>query len=460
MMRVLPSWRIVMVVALTLGYMVLGVTLGGGSLVLAYYSSQSEDPYYHMLYLFFIVAGTVVVVGFLPGGSYAIPDGERVEPQEQRQFFGLVNGVASRTGQRMPDEIYLVFDRVNAFIFHSGGILRGKRILCVSLPLFHLLTVSQLQGIVAHEFGHLDRGNIRIGAWIHLIQSGLRRTINMLGPDRDPKSRVLRMVRLPFVLYSRLVLYMTVPMFRIQELAADRLAAETVGSYTYGEALRIVHQNCQAFDAYVIDSLLPMLGRGYLPPVMEGYARYLEFTGRKYDEPARKPDDVHPPFAERLAAIADLPAIEAENNLPASSILNNGAELQVRLLRTLLPEEGPKDFTPVSWHEAGQLVIIPDWKRRCSRERLVLRDVTLGSLRSTVAAADKFDLFAAAFGLALYREGWQLDHEPGYLWLRRGDFKINPHDLVEEMRSPEFTEDAWREMLTKFGLDTGTLLTG
>ena len=90
----------------------------------------------------------------------------------------------------------------------------------------------------------------------------------------------------------------------------------------------------------------------------------------------------------------------------------------------------------------------------------MLRDVTLGSLRSTVAAADKFDLFAAAFGLALYREGWQLDHEPGYLWLRRGDFKINPHDLVEEMRSREFTEDAWREMLTKFGLDAGTLLTG
>ena len=163
----------------------------------------------------------------------------------------------------------------------------------------------------------------------------------MLGPDSDPKSR---MVRLPFVLYSRLVLYITVPIFRIQELAADRLAAETVGSYTYGEALRIVHQNCQAFDAYVIDSLRPVLGRGYLPPVMEGYARYLEFTGRKYDERAREPDDVHPPFAERLAAIADLPAIQTENNLPASSILNNGAELQVRLLRTLLPEEGPKDI--------------------------------------------------------------------------------------------------------------------
>ncbi len=120
----------------------------------------------------------------------------------------------------------------------------------------------------------------------------------------------------------------------------------------------------------------------------------------------------------------------------------------------------PQLFAVSLLHHAGQLVIIPDWKRRCSRERLALRDVTLGSLRSTVAAADKFDLFAAAFGLALYREGWQLDHEPGYLWLRRGDFKINPHELVGEMRSPEFTEDAWREMLTKFGLDAGTLLTG
>ncbi len=106
----------------------------------------------------------------------------------------------------------------------------------------------------------------------------------------------------------------------------------------------------------------------------------------------------------------------------------------------------------------GQFTSTRDRRRRCSRDRWALRDVTLGSLRSTVAPTDKFDLFAAAFRLALYREGWQLDHGPGYLWLRRGDFKINPHDLIEHMRSAEFTEDVWRKMLTEFRLDAGTLL--
>ena len=57
MLRVLPSWRIVMVVALTLGYMVLGVTLGGGSLVLA---GITEDAWREMLTKFGLDAGTLL----------------------------------------------------------------------------------------------------------------------------------------------------------------------------------------------------------------------------------------------------------------------------------------------------------------------------------------------------------------------------------------------------------------
>ena len=64
----------------------------------------------------------------------------------------------------------------------------------------------------------------------------------------------------------------------------------------------------------------------------------------------------------------------------------------------------------------------------------------------------------AALGCALCREGWQIDHGPGYLWMRRGDTMINPRQLINEMGSPEFTQDKWREMLTRFELDRAMTL--
>jgi len=37
--------------------------------------------------------------------------------------------------------------------------------------------------------------------------------------------------------------------------------------------------------------------------------------------------------------------------------------------------------------------------------------------------------------------------------MRRGDATLNPYKLIKEMRSPEFTQDKWREMLTRYQLD-------
>jgi len=63
------------------------------------------------------------------------------------------------------------------------------------------------------------------------------------------------------------------------------------------------------------------------------------------------------------------------------------------------------------------------------------------------------ELFAGALGCALDRAGWQIDHGPGYLWMRRGDAKINPRQWIDEMVSPEFSAAAWHDLLDRFQLD-------
>ena len=135
---------------------------------------------------------------------------------------------------------------------------------------------------------------------------------------------------------------------------------------------------------------------------------------------------------------------------------------------------GVQGLKPISWKETGQRVVIPGWERLCRQNDRSLRDVTLDSLLSAAATLHNFAektnvwalgapvdvardyaerLLVAALGSVLYRESWQIDNGPGYLWMRRGGASIDPHRLIEEMRTPEFTEGKWHEMLKRFQLD-------
>ena len=71
-------------------------------------------------------------------------------------------------------------------------------------------------------------------------------------------------------------------------------------------------------------------------------------------------------------------------------------------------------------------------------------------VRSSYAAKR---LLTVALGWALFRQGWWIDHAPGYLRMRCGNAEIDPEQLIEEMTSPEFTHTKWQEIMARFDLD-------
>ncbi len=89
-------------------------------------------------------------------------------------FDALVDGIAKQMGMRPPTKIY-VTAQVNAYASLGGGMkaIFGRDLeLMVGLPLVSNLTVSQLGGVIAHEYGHFSqRIGMRLGLLISMVTS-------------------------------------------------------------------------------------------------------------------------------------------------------------------------------------------------------------------------------------------------------------------------------------------------
>jgi heat shock protein HtpX len=78
--------------------------------------------------------------------------------------------------------VYLI-GQVNAFVADRGGIMGfgSRRVMGIGLPLLSILTVSELRGVLAHEFAHYYGGDTRLGPWVYKTQSAMIRTFQNIG---------------------------------------------------------------------------------------------------------------------------------------------------------------------------------------------------------------------------------------------------------------------------------------
>ena len=174
-------------------------------------------------------------------------------------------------------------------------------------------------------------------------------------------------------------------------------------------------------------------------------------------------------MGERLAAIQDLPPGPSGDPSPAVSLLDNVPELETRLLLLEAPS-GIEELRSIPWTQAASCSVLPNWHALCRLHAFKLTGLTLVDLPRTIANLEDYGvrwgldvdadvargcwklLLVAALGRALTREGWYIDHSPGSVRLRCLDHEIDPEHLLEEMASPEFTPERWREMLSGWDL--------
>ncbi|MET9384340.1 M48 family metallopeptidase [Streptomyces sp. NPDC002928] len=318
--------RAVRAFALLVGFFLMGAVLLSAMAVLDWllmtrlFTAQAAWLEGTVLTVTVLLAAAIVrgMFAFLRAGRLGpVPDAVPVTPEDQPELWEQVRIAAEVTGQRPPDELYLVAE-VNAGVAeHSRllGLLPGRRRMHLGLPLLAGLTVPQLRAVLAHEFGHYANLDTRLGG---VTMRGRKAVVHTVEAFQQGGTRLHFVIGALYVGYARMFLRTSQSVARHQEFAADQMAARYAGRDTTAAALRIVPVLNGAYTHYLETYAGMGRSQGALPPVGEvhgGFRRLLAArTGERLAElsagqrpPRPHPYDSHPPTAERIALIEKLP---------------------------------------------------------------------------------------------------------------------------------------------------------
>jgi Zn-dependent protease with chaperone function len=384
--------RALWVALLAVGFWVLAVglvlLLAAGGLAIVTYAPN----YVAAGFVAFLLAGTLAV-GLLPKVSWKREeDTPPLASTEQPRLRALVRDTAARAGARLPDELY-IFHRANAFAGtrRVRAFARRAATVGIGLPLFAWLDEGELRSVVAHEMGHHVGGDVRLGPWVHRTRRAIARAMDRLEGSSF-------WFHLPFALYADVFMKVSVRISRAQELAADATAARVAGAAATASALRKIELLSAAWGAYFALEVVPIVERGHLPPLLDGFDRYWR-AARTPGTPAfeslsvaldasKDPqnDDTHPVLAERVAALGD-PVTASSETRPALALIDHIEQAEVRVVLDLL-RDPRATLKPVGWDDIASAVWLPTWREELAPHARVLAGMTPLRLSSAVEGAD------------------------------------------------------------------------
>jgi heat shock protein HtpX len=456
--------RVTVALLLTIGFYGLALGIAGGLLSIAW-AFWVNGHHVNRVTAFCVIGAGVILWSIIPRPERFEPPGPALEAASNPRLFKELNDVASRVGEPMPHEVYLVPD-VNAGVRQRGGFMgaRGRRVMLLGLPLLQVLTISEMRAVIAHEFGHYHGGDTKLAPWIYKTREAIIRTVRQLSGSSS-------VLHLPFVWYGQMFLRVTQAISRRQEFEADALAARTVGARPLTTGLRTIFGAALAYDGYWRNEVVPVLSAGFLPPLADGFAQFLreprvadainEATQEEMTKPTIDPYDSHPSLPDRIKALEGLPpGPEPASELPALSLLENASGAEAPLAASLLKPGAPA-LRPVTWPDVGIEVQVPYWEARVRREAQLLGGQTVANIPRLMLPGDwaadaqrtRAVTIGAALAVALVGSGWTLESLPGAApVLHRGADRVEPFGVVEELARGKLTDQGWQERAGALGI--------
>src|SRR5688572_19571668 len=227
--------RVVLALALTLGFYVMALGIAAGLLWIPYELFKTTEHVNGQITIFCVVTACLILYSVFPRRDVFEAPGPELSESEYPALFALLRRVAQATSQAMPVHVYLVPD-LNAWVANRGGIVGvgSRRVMGLGLPTFQALTIPQFAAVIAHEFGHYHHGDVALGPLLYRLRAGLGRTLHALEERRN-------FVAIPFRWYGNLFLRVTGGVSRKQEFGADALAAQVTGPEALASGLKTVH---------------------------------------------------------------------------------------------------------------------------------------------------------------------------------------------------------------------------
>jgi Zn-dependent protease with chaperone function len=412
------------------------------------------------------IAGGWILWGLRPRSTTTAPSGTQLDRAAHPALRALIDEVASQTRQPPPDEVLLVID-ANAFTYVRRHFWRpAQRVIGIGLPIVSWLDPEALKAVIAHEIGHHLGGDVWLGPWLWRTRRSIADTLDHLEGSNF-------WLDLPFALYARMFMRRSLEVSRAQELYADRVAAQAVGADAAARALAIIERRAQLWHVYFWNEVAPVLGAGYMPPLVQGFALF-EANRPLAERCQAAPEqlvvgasasayDTHPTLAQRLEALA-CPEPDTSNNQTSLGLLKDLAHVEDLAVRSVLA--GPQGrLERIDWCDVASRVWLPNWRTRL-RASPALLQLTPKRLSLAAAALDDWaartrigvsmlspeadrrrtmHLFGTWLAVALADAGFKVTAPPGaVVRATRGDAVLEPFNAIRALVEGTVSSSDWQ----------------
>jgi len=250
----------------------------------------------------FLLAGAVNFFAYFNSGNAALRafKARIVSREDAPDLYDMVDRLRRKAGLPMPKVAIAPHAQPNAF---ASGRNARHAVVCVTEGILELVDQAELEGVLAHEIGHIRNGDILLQTFTATLAGavGMLSRFGMFGAvGGDGRARVNPLIVILAPLAAMLIQF---AITRQREFGADRAGAELSDRpLDLASALQKLNGAARRVPMHITPSYAPLAqvdplqayGRGVLslfsthPPVAERVAR-LEAMARDKPEPAAAP---------------------------------------------------------------------------------------------------------------------------------------------------------------------------
>lgn len=462
--------RAVLALLLMVGFYGFALAIAAGLLWIPYAEYTYLDRLDLRILIFSLAGAGTILWALVPRIDNFEAPGPRLTPANAPHLFGMIHDVAKATSQPRPEDVYLL-DDVNAWVAQRGGVMGfgSRRVMGIGLPLIKGLSPLELRSVIGHEFGHYVSGDVALGPWIYKTRATIGRALHGVSGNWA----LLKM----FNWYARMFMRMTTQISREQEFVADATAARVAGTAPAISALKRVEVIAPAYSTYVSNEVMPVLQAGFLPPVSEGFERYMNDPDmhqvfQEYAKHAISAEagefDTHPRTSERIAALERIKSPERATANESAAVMLKDPDRHARaLLEHSYGRENVVKLKAIAWNDVGAKVYALMWEEQAKHHAKWLGNLTADQIQSDkkwflakgnelaakdapdAAAEDKIDfaihVLSCALGAALLRTGWTIETAPGKpIVVVKDGTPFNPRASIQQLAENSMTSETWK----------------
>ena len=206
-------------------------------ILLGYVISRAFDPGYTFFIMIIAIIFSIfyVLIGFYNSHKIAIASvgARKADPRINRDYYNLVEGLTLASGLPMPELYIMPMKQINAF---ASGRDPQHAVVCVSEGAIEKLDRRELEGVLAHELGHIGNYDMRymtlvavMVGMIAIISEIFLRSLWFKGSgDSDNKAQwIFILIGIVLAILAPIVVYFVqLSISRKHEYAADATAVK------------------------------------------------------------------------------------------------------------------------------------------------------------------------------------------------------------------------------------------